>query len=65
MFSWLWRREELASFATEDSPIKLADPFADVIALGAPFTDPIADGPTIQTSHTVRSQRIRLDEDIR
>ncbi|KAJ2894053.1 tryptophan synthase [Zalerion maritima] len=26
---------------------------ADVIELGAPFTDPIADGPTIQTSNTV------------
>ncbi|WYZ37630.1 hypothetical protein EsH8_II_001136 [Colletotrichum jinshuiense] len=26
---------------------------ADIIELGAPFTDPIADGPTIQTSNTV------------
>ncbi|KAI4868223.1 tryptophan synthetase [Hypoxylon rubiginosum] len=26
---------------------------ADVIELGVPFTDPIADGPTIQTSNTV------------
>ncbi|KOS22771.1 Tryptophan synthase [Escovopsis weberi] len=26
---------------------------ADVIEIGAPFTDPIADGPTIQTSNTV------------
>ena len=25
----------------------------DVIELGVPFTDPIADGPTIQTSNTV------------
>lgn len=26
----------------------------DIIELGVPFTDPIADGPTIQTSNTVR-----------
>lgn len=25
----------------------------DIIELGAPFTDPIADGPTIQTSNNV------------
>jgi tryptophan synthase len=29
---------------------------ADVIELGVPFTDPIADGPTIQTSNTVALQ---------
>jgi tryptophan synthase len=26
----------------------------DIIELGIPFTDPIADGPTIQTANTVR-----------
>ena len=25
----------------------------DIIELGVPFTDPIADGPTIQTANTV------------
>jgi tryptophan synthase len=28
--------------------------FVDIIELGMPFTDPIADGPTIQTANTVR-----------
>lgn len=26
----------------------------DIIELGMPFTDPIADGPAIQTANTVR-----------
>jgi tryptophan synthase len=32
---------------------------ADIIELGVPFTDPIADGPTIQTANTV-SADLRL-----
>lgn len=28
----------------------------DVIEVGLPFTDPIADGPTIQKANTVRIQ---------
>jgi tryptophan synthase alpha subunit len=31
-----------------------ADKVEDIIELGLPFTDPIADGPTIQKSNTVR-----------
>ena len=30
-----------------------ANSLADIIELGLPFTDPIADGPTIQRSNTV------------
>jgi tryptophan synthase len=29
---------------------------ADIIELGVPFTDPIADGPTIQTANTVSAE---------
>jgi len=31
----------------------LTNGLLDIIELGNPFTDPIADGPTIQTSNTV------------
>ncbi|KAI1382897.1 tryptophan synthetase [Hypoxylon trugodes] len=41
---------------SEDTPdilIGMQKGGADVLELGVPFTDPIADGPTIQTSNTV------------
>ncbi|KAK3311907.1 tryptophan synthase beta subunit-like PLP-dependent enzyme [Apodospora peruviana] len=49
-----------AGFPTpEDTPnvlLAMEKGGADVIELGVPFTDPIADGPTIQTSNTVALQ---------
>lgn len=33
---------------------------ADIIELGVPFTDPIADGPTIQTANTVSVHITRI-----
>ena len=48
-----------AGFPTKDAtvPIMLAmqDGGADVIELGVPFSDPIADGPVIQGANTVGS----------
>ncbi|KAI1204472.1 tryptophan synthetase [Annulohypoxylon truncatum] len=38
---------------TPDILLGMQNGGADVIELGVPFTDPIADGPTIQTSNTV------------
>lgn len=38
---------------TVDILLSLEAGGADVIELGIPFTDPIADGPTIQTANTV------------
>lgn len=34
----------------------------DIIELGLPFTDPIADGPTIQMANTVR--RLETGDDL-
>jgi len=38
--------------ATTDILVAMEDGGADIIELGIPFTDPIADGPTIQKSNT-------------
>jgi tryptophan synthase alpha chain len=36
--------------ATEDMILKLAESGADIIEIGVPFSDPLADGPTIQAA---------------
>ena len=41
-----------SNYETSVANAQLRSP--DVIELGVPFTDPIADGPTIQTANTVR-----------
>lgn len=51
IYYWQWRQGALAGTnKREDWPI--AKPVVDLIELGLPFTDPIADGPTIQKSNT-------------
>ncbi|KAK9785538.1 putative Tryptophan synthase [Seiridium cardinale] len=59
------KRSALVTYVTagfpkpEDTPaimLAMQKGGADVIELGVPFTDPIADGPTIQTSNTVALQ---------
>ena len=35
---------------------------ADLIELGMPFTDPIADGPTIQKANTVRHSHLKCQD---
>lgn len=39
--------------ATPNVLVSMEKGGADIIELGVPFTDPIADGPTIQTANTV------------
>ncbi|KFA53287.1 hypothetical protein S40293_04688 [Stachybotrys chartarum IBT 40293] len=59
------KRPALVTYVTagyprpEDTPgilLAMEKGGADVIELGAPFTDPIADGPTIQTANTIALQ---------
>lgn len=42
--------------ATADVLLAMEKGGADIIELGVPFTDPIADGPTIQTANTIALQ---------
>jgi tryptophan synthase alpha chain len=58
--------------ATHEFVLALADAGADVIELGIPFSDPLADGPTIQRAseralkaHTTLAQVIDLVREIR
>lgn len=49
--------------ATEEAIDALAEAGADLIELGVPFSDPIADGPTIQqASHVALENGLKLDD---
>jgi tryptophan synthase alpha subunit len=43
-------------FSSALSPQLVLTVYLDVIEVGLPFTDPIADGPTVQKANTVRIQ---------
>lgn len=51
-----------AGFPTRDATVPLMLALeaggADIIELGVPFSDPIADGPVIQAANTVRRARL-------
>lgn len=54
IFSWGCKREaQVQSIQTEIYIYRHLTWISDVIELGVPFTDPIADGPTIQKANTV------------
>ena len=56
MSCWLWKLVAPVSRAWHAMarPEERPDIRPDIIELGMPFTDPIADGPTIQKANTVR-----------
>lgn len=48
---------------TEDIVLKISSSGSDIIELGIPYSDPIADGPVIQTaSSKVLKDRIKIDD---
>jgi tryptophan synthase len=50
---WLWKlAAQVHNYCRQISVNTLIFTSADIIELGMPFTDPIADGPTIQKSNT-------------
>lgn len=51
IYYWQWRQEALVD-TKRQGKYPIAKRTADLIELGLPFTDPIADGPTIQKSNT-------------
>lgn len=55
MFFWAWKLVEQVIHSALTYQLVLIF-LLDVIEIGLPFTDPIADGPTIQKANTVRIQ---------
>jgi hypothetical protein len=53
IFCWEWKLVALVHSANSIVGLIANFTLPDVIELGLPFTDPIADGPTIQKSNTV------------